>query len=349
MAVSGTFTKPVPRLVYTTPKGAAYSGDALDLLRRTPDQSISLALTSPPFALRRKKEYGNVDQDKYVSWFLEFGKEVHRVLSDEGSFVIDIGGSWNVGLPTRSLYHFKLLIALCEDAGFHLAQEFFWYNPSKLPSPAEWVNVRRIRVKDSVNCVWWLSKTPFPRADNRRVLREYSESMKDLIKNGYVAKLRPSGWDISSKFGRDNGGAIPDNLLSFANTDSNSRYLTLCREHGVRPHPARFPIDIPRFFIDYLTLTPDDIVLDIFAGSNVTGFAAEERGRRWLSFELVEEYLRASQFRWTEGQVEERLTTLFDQTIDSLPRASPSRGDGALPPRALSRQVSRRERLRSTP
>jgi DNA modification methylase len=348
MAVSGTFKKPVPRLVYTTGLGAAFSGDALDLLRRTPDNSIALVLTSPPFALRRKKEYGNVDQEHYVSWFLEFGHEVHRVLKPDGSFVIDIGGSWNIGRPTRSLYHFELVVSLCRDAGFHLAQEFFWYNPSKLPSPAEWVNVRRLRVKDAVNCIWWLSKDPFPKADNRRVLREYSQSMKDLLRKGYVAKRRPSGWDISKKFSRDNKGAIPANLLSYANTDSNSRYLTLCRENGLRPHPARFPAQLPAFFIDFLTDGPSDIVLDIFAGSNVTGRVAENKNRRWLAFELIEEYLRASEFRWPEGGVKEEMTRLFGQTTDSVPRANPARGEAEPLLRAPSLGVSKPASPRAT-
>lgn len=189
------------------------------------------------------------------------------------------------------------LVDLCHRVGFDLAQEFFWFNPSKLPSPAEWVNVRRIRVKDAVNCVWWLSKTPNPKADNRRVLTEYSDSMQGLLRNGYVAKMRPSGWDISEKFSRDNGGAIPPNLLTIANTDSNGQYLKRCREAGLAPHPARFPPDLPRFFIRFLT-EPGDIVLDFLAGSNVTGKVAEEEGRRWMAFELIEDYLRASLFRW---------------------------------------------------
>ena len=120
-------------------------------------------MTSPPFGLVRKKDYGNVDADEYVDWFKPFAKAFHRVLKDSGSLVIDIGGAWNKGYPTRSLYHFKLLIMLCEEFGFHLAQEFYWWNPSRLPTPAEWVTVRRVRVKDAVNTVWWLSKTPWPK------------------------------------------------------------------------------------------------------------------------------------------------------------------------------------------
>jgi DNA modification methylase len=292
---------------YTTQYGAAYLGDALAFLRQMEYESVDLVVTSPPFALKRKKEYGNVDAKDYVPWFMDFAVELKRVLKDSGSLVIHIGGTWVRGQPTRSLYHFELLIALCKTLGFHLAQEFYWYNPSKLPSPAEWVTVRRIRVKDAVDPVWWLSKTPYPKASNWQVLKPYSDSMKQLLEKGYKAKLRPSGHDISDKFSKDHKGAIPPNLLSLPNTDSNSAYMRECRRRGIKTHPARFPQDLPEFFIEFLT-DPGDIVLDIFAGSNTTGAAAERLGRRWIGFELEQKYLAASAFRFLtetdEGLVE---------------------------------------------
>ncbi len=292
---------------HKTENGRAFLGDALEVMRHIPDESVNLIITSPPFALQRKKDYGNEVADKYVEWFLRFATDFRRVLRPNGSLVIDIGGSWNKGVPTRSLYHFELLVALHRRAQFHLAQEFFWWNRAKLPSPAEWVTVRRLRVKDAVNCVWWLSKTPEPKADNRKVLRPYSESMKLLLKRGYKAKLRPSGWDISTKFNKDNNGAIPSNLIEVSNTDSNSHYLRRCREEGVHPHPARFPVQLPEFFIKFLT-DPKDIVLDPFAGSNVTGAIAERLGRQWLAIELDRDYLRGSKFRF-EAQAQR--TTLL--------------------------------------
>ncbi|EQD29210.1 DNA methylase N-4/N-6 domain protein, partial [mine drainage metagenome] len=175
--------------------------------------------------------------------------------------------------------------------------DFFWFNPSRLPSPAEWVNVRRIRVKDAVDPLWWMSKSAYPKANNRRVLEKYSDSMIQLIQNGYKAKLRPSGWDISTKFQKDNGGAIPPNLLQIANTESNSWYLRECARSGVRPHPARYPSRIPKFFIEFLT-DPGDVVLDPFAGSNVTGEAAEATQRHWIAVELRVDYLIGSKFRF---------------------------------------------------
>jgi site-specific DNA-methyltransferase (cytosine-N4-specific) len=264
------------------------------------DESVDLIFTSPPFALLRKKDYGNVDADKYLDWFREFAPDFRRILKPAGSLVIDIGGSWIPGQPTRSLYHFELLIMLCREWEFHLAQEFYWWSPSKLPSPAEWVNIRRVRVKDAVNCVFWLSKTPWPKASNRRVLVPYSNSMQDLLENGYKAKLRPSGHDISTKFSRNNKAAIPPNLLAIPNTESNSHYLRYCKEKGLKVHPARFPTILPEFFVRMLT-DEGDLVFDPFAGSCVTGEACERLGRNWICCELVEEYVLGAMGRFEGG------------------------------------------------
>lgn len=293
---------------YETNFGRAYLGDSLEILAdRSLEDSVDLIMTSPPFALRRKKEYGNVDASEYVAWFLDFARLFHRILKPSGSLVIDIGGSWNQGEPTRSLYQYELLIELCRIPGykFHLAQEFFWYNPSKLPTPAEWVTVRRERVKDAVNCVWWLCKNPHPKASNIKVLQPYSESMEQLFKNGYKAKLRPSGHHISTKFGKRNDGAIPPNLLQIANTESNSRYLRACREKNLKPHPARFPAGLPEFFIKMLT-DEGNVVLDPFSGSNVTGEVGERLHRKWIAIDVLQEYLEASKYRFEEFTVGDR-------------------------------------------
>jgi DNA modification methylase len=283
---------------YATTLGAMVCGDALPLLASLPGESVDLVVTSPPYALHFKKEYGNADQEDYASWLRPFAAECHRVLKPEGSFVLNLGGAWEPGQPTRSLYQFRTLLMLCDEIGFHLAQECFWHNPAKLPSPAEWVNVRRIRVKDAVEYVFWLSRTPWPKADNRRVLVEYSADMRRLLRKGYRSKTRPSGHRITEKF-VDRGGSIPPNLISHGNNESNSEYIRRCEAAGQRPHPARFPAALPSFFVRLLT-TEGDLVLDPFAGSNTTGAVAESLRRRWLAFELDESYARNSRLRFAE-------------------------------------------------
>lgn len=283
----------VLRAFHKTSLGRIIHGDSRDVLAACDGESVDLIMTSPPFGLVRKKDYGNVEADEYVDWFKPFAAEFQRVLKNNGSLVIDIGGAWNKGYPTRNLYHFKLLIMLCEEFGFHLAQDFYWWNPSKLPTPAEWVTVRRIRVKDAINTVWWLSKSPWPKASNRRVLQPYSPSMQELLAKGYRAKKRPSGHDISEKFRIDNGAAIPPNLIAIPNTESNSFYLRYCEDKGFKPHPARYPAELPEYFIRMLT-ERGDLVIDPFAGSCVTGEVCERTERRWTCIELLEDYCQAA-------------------------------------------------------
>jgi site-specific DNA-methyltransferase (cytosine-N4-specific) len=261
---------------------------------------VELVLTSPPFALRRRKAYGNVEPSEYVEWFWPFAVEIHRVLTDEGSFVFELGGAWERGRGTRSLYQYELILRLSKL--FHLAQEFYWYNPSKMPTPAEWVTIRRTRVKDAVNPIWWLSKTHSPRADNRRVLRPYSRSMRRLLRDGYQTAKRPSQHDIGPHFRRDNGGAIPPNLLQVPNTRSSDEYFRRCRAAGLPIHPARFPAPVPEFFIRFLT-EPGELVLDPFAGSNMTGHVAEQLERRWLSIEISPDYVAGSRLRFDSSGV----------------------------------------------
>jgi len=292
---------------YVTPLGAAYHMDSLEVLRALPDRSINAIITSPPYALHFQKEYGNVSKTDYVSWFLPFASEIFRVLTDDGSFVLNIGGSYNPGSPTRSLYHFKLLIALVEEIGFSLAQECFWYNPAKMPVPAEWVTVRRVRIRDSVEYVWWLSKTAWPKANNRAVLRQYSKDMIRLNEKGLNGTTRPSGHNIRSSFSKvESGGSIPTNvvedeiptdLLRMGNNAANDSYTMRCKEAGIKVHPARFPTALPEFFVKLLT-TEGDIILDPFAGSNTTGAVSEKLERRWIAIDAVEDYLLSSKFRF---------------------------------------------------
>jgi len=285
---------------YETSLGAAYCGDSLKLTKTIPSNYINLIMTSPPFALTRKKAYDNVDADNYVEWFIPFAHDFFRVLKPNGSLVIHMGGSWVKGKPVKSLYLFELLLRLCKNVGFYLAQDLYWFNRAKLPSPAQWVTVNRWRLKDAVDHVWWLSKTVYPKANNKKVLVKYSKSMKELLQDPNYYKpntKRPSEHRISDKFYRKHKGAIPPNFFDFSNTNSQSKYLRMCRKHKIKPHPARYPLELPSFFIKFLTDT-GELVFDPFGGSNVTGQAAESLKRRWITFEVVPGYLEASRFRF---------------------------------------------------
>ncbi len=282
---------PVPQPLYTTDMGEAYVGDSLNLLRQVPDESVDLVLISPPFALVRKKSYGNADEVAYLRWFLPFTRQIWRVLSPRGSFVLELGWVYKRGRPVRSLYNIEVLLSLCGKEGWLLAQEFFWFNTAKLPTPAEWVTIRRIRVKDAVSPIWWLSKTENPKANWAGV------SVNDDLDLPLDPVADPNSLWYGNEALLQQEDEIPSNLLAIPNTTSRSWYLDCCQDLGIKAHPARFPEKLPAFFIRGLT-SPGDVVLDCFAGSNTTGAVAQKLGRRWVAFEQRHDFLTASAFRF---------------------------------------------------
>jgi len=253
------------------------------------------------------------------------------LLADDGSIVVELGNGWEQGTPTMSTLPLEALLKFKEEGKFHLCQEFVCYNPARLPSPAQWVNVERCRVKDSYTRVWWMSRNPRPKADNRKVLTGYSSSMKKLLERGtYNSGKRPSEHDIGEEsFLTNNGGAIPPNvflpaveellpdflarlpalhgLLSIANTASNDPFHRHCRENNLALHPAKMPQKLVEFFIRLLT-DENDLVMDPFAGSNTTGFVAESLKRRWLGIERDLQYAIASRHRFN-GSLKKRKRT----------------------------------------
>jgi site-specific DNA-methyltransferase (cytosine-N4-specific) len=60
---------------------------------------------------------------------------------------------------------------------------------------------------------------------------------------------------------------------------------------------------VPRFFIEMLT-DQGDLVVDPFAGSNVTGQVAESLDRRWVAIEIDRDYLEGSAIRFEGLQFE---------------------------------------------
>lgn len=271
--------------------GAIWCGDSLRKMKRMKPKTIDLFFTSPPFPLIRKKEYGNREEKEYIDWLIPFVEAGARLLKDSGSLVLDLGCCWEKGKPVRSAYDMRLALEIIDTLNMFLAQEFYWYNPSRLPSPAQWVTVKKSRVKDSVNKILWFSKTELPKASNERILQPYSPCMeKKLAKGIHEEHERPSGHKPSGSFNNRNPGSIPGNLLAIANNNSSDPYLKYCRNKGLQPHPARFPYQVPEFFIRFLT-EPGDKVIDPFAGSCTTGYAAEIHYRKWVCIEANPAYV----------------------------------------------------------
>ena len=260
---------------------------------------VHLVLTSPPFPLNRKKKYGNLQGQDYVYWLSELAKPLRKLLHPKGSIVLEMGNAWEPGQPVMSTLALEALLGFLKAGDLKLCQRFICYNPARLPSPAQWVNVERIRLKDSYTHVWWMSPTDRPRADNTQVLKPYSKAMLKLLSSKkYNSGRRPSEHNIGkTSFLKRHAGSIPPNVLSFANTGTQDMYQKFCRDNGIQVHPSRMPMGLAEFFIRFLTKR-GDLILDPFAGSNTTGAAATKLARRWLAIEADETYIEGSRGRF---------------------------------------------------
>jgi DNA modification methylase len=306
------------RVAYKTTHGNLLHGrieDALATNLARYEGKVDLIFTSPPFPLNRKKQYGNLNGEEYLAWLAELAPKLVKLLAPTGSLVMELGNAWEQGRPVMSLLPLQALMKVLEAGKLNLCQQFVCHNPARLPSPAQWVTTNRIRVKDSFTHVWWMAPTDRPKADNRHVLVDYSPAMKKLLaRQAYNDGHRPSGFVINStSFLKDNGGAIPPNVLMmeeepaggdvpedmlvFSNTTSTDAYSVYCRNVGYATHPARMPAGLPEFFIKLLT-DEDDLVVDPFGGSNMTGAVAERLNRRWIAVEPEIEYINGSKGRF---------------------------------------------------
>ncbi len=314
--------------LYKTKLGKYLIGDSVELINKKLIKShknkVNLIITSPPFPLNQKKRYGNKNGEEYKEWFIKLAPLFSELLTPDGSIVIELGNAWEAGKPIQSVLHLESLLGFLKhpEAGLNLCQELICYNPSRLPSPAQWVTVERTRTIDSYTHVWWMAKSINPKADNSKILRPYSKSMLALLKRGkYNSGRRPSDHVVSKKsFLTDNEGSImpnflemdkmeenkewrlPENVIRLSNTSSNDSFLRMCREKKINPHPARMNPGLIAFFIDFLT-NPGDLVLDPFAGTNTTGFVSELMGRNWLSVEAEEEYGKQAIIRFESENI----------------------------------------------
>jgi site-specific DNA-methyltransferase (cytosine-N4-specific) len=289
--------------VFSTDNGVAFWAQAETATAAVEDQSVRLIFTSPPYPLQKEKAYGNRVGQGYLDWLLDLCGEWKRVLTSDGSLMLNLGSCWEAGMPVQSLYKERLLLALHDKLGYYPAQKLFWHNPAAAPA-GRWVTHERNRLKQSVEEILWLSPSANPKANNRNVLIPYTERMKrDLARGGEKGRARPSGHGNKRGYAVDNGGTIPSTLLRQANSRSREPYLDYCREQGLPIHPARFPAELPRFAIK-LTTDPGDSVADFFAGSLTTAREAESLGRFWVASDMMREYLEGGIGRFGDTMIE---------------------------------------------
>jgi len=289
--------------VFETERGVALWACAEDAVGVIDRESVDLLLVSPPYPILRPREYGAIDERTWLDTMLRLCERWRALLTPTGSMVLNVGTTWRSGMPAVSTYIHRFVVDMHDELGLHLCQDLYWYSPSKLPTPLEWLGVRRVRLKSSVEQLLWFSADPAnTKADNRRVLVPYSPSGRRSMREERDGK-RPSGISFGpNSFARDNGGSIAPNLVIAANAASNDAYHRALRAASEKAHPATMPMAVAEFAIAFLT-ERDDLVYDPMAGSLTTAKAAEKLERRWIASERSLTYLRGGARRFPDARI----------------------------------------------
>jgi DNA modification methylase len=295
----GNCTPGVIFTIFETARGQAVWATAETAVGELKDESVNLVFTSPPYPLEgNKKQYGNLTGAYYTEWLLDIASQWKRAITPDGSILLNLADVWNKGSPTRSLYIEKLLLGLCEDIGLHLADRCFWECPNRIPA-SYWVTHKRVRLNSSHEHLLWLSKSPFPKADNKNVLEPYKNlKAMQAMQNRVIGKAGPNG-HLSSKnaFKTIHEGRIPHSVMEYANASStDGAFAKECRLRNLEIHPARMPLPLAKFWLKFLT-DEEDHVHDSFIGSGVTALAAEQLNRIWSGCDRSLLYLNGAHAR----------------------------------------------------
>jgi len=253
-----------------------YSGDCADHLKRLPDNSIDLIVTSPPYADQRKTTYGGVHPGKYVSWFLPISEQLFRVLKPTGTFILNIKEKVVEG--ERSTYVMELILEMRKQ-GWLWTEEFIWHK--KNCYPGKWPN----RFRDA-----WERLLQFNK--NRR-FNMYQEEV--MVPMGDWANSRLKKLSDTDKI-RDNskvGSGFGKNISNWLDRDKAypTNVLHLATECNNKNHSAAFPEGLPEWFIKLFT-KEYDVVLDPFMGSGTTIIVANRMKRNAVGIDIVPEYCK---------------------------------------------------------
>lgn len=281
-------------LAFSTRLGIAIWSDARALFSQI-DIPITLCLSSPPYPLKNARNYGNPKESEYIDWICHQLEPIVKNLVDGGSIVLNISNDiFLPGMPARSLYRERLVIALDERFGLYKMDEIPWVNLSKAPAPVQWASINRFQLNVGWEPIYWFCNNPLKsKADNRRVLEPHSDSHKKYIKTSKTRKSRSDGAYVirETSFANETAGKIPKNVLIRGhNCARQNKYRALCKQHNIPAHGAVFPQEVARFCIEYLS-EKGDVVADPFGGSLTSAQTAEELERRWISTDRIGEYL----------------------------------------------------------
>jgi site-specific DNA-methyltransferase (adenine-specific) len=282
-----------------------YTGDCSKLLeniKRFPDKSVNLIITSPPYAEKRKNTYGGIHPKKYVDWFLPIAEQLHRVLKDNGSFILNIKEHPRNG--ERGTYVLELILALRKQGWFWI-EEYCWYKKNSFPG--KWPN----RFRDSWERCFHLTKKKNFKMYQREVkvpIGDWaSKRFKSLSENDFVRYISKNnshiGRNVSNWLNKKK--VFPHNVLVFEEEHRlySSNVIESATDHSNKSHSAIFPIELPSWFIRLFT-KEGDLILDPFMGSGSTAVAAILHNRNFLGTELQAEYVKEARSHISDLQKE---------------------------------------------
>ena len=288
-------------LIYSVGEGLAFLGHAEEAAGAIEPSSLSLILTSPPYPVVRR-DYGRFGLAEWLSWMSDLVGLWKDLLLDDGTLAVNLMDVHVPGSAMLSPYVERFTLDAIDRHGLHLAGRMPWHSPTKLAN-LEWAVKRRVALKNSVEHIILLSKSPTPSWDTRRLPSQpYAdvEGARRRAGKAGAASRRPGGYHMDdAAFAADGDGAIPSNLLVSGGVGGGGTYARRCRQAGLSLHPARFPEALPKQVI-LLSTEPGQTVYDPMAGSNTTGKVALDLGRRFISSDPVLDYVAGSAFRFDD-------------------------------------------------
>lgn len=287
----------------STDLGVAIWGSCLDVFGQLED-SIAVCITSPPYPLAKARAYGNVSANEWVDWICRHLEPIVKRLLPGGSIAVNISNDiFKPGLPARSTYRERFVIAMEDRFGLHKMDDIPWVNNSKPPGPCQWASKQRMQLNTGYEPIIVFCNDPLKSfANNQRVLEPHSESHLKLIANGGEKHAR-SNSDGAYKvrvgaYANPTAGRIPKNVLTFGHSCADQRQMRkLAQAAGLPVHGASMPLRLAIFLVKFLS-RPGDLVVDPFGGTLTTAKACETLGRMWMASEIMAEYILAGGYRF---------------------------------------------------
>lgn len=302
-------TKAPPKVVmlgFSTDLGVALWGSCFDTFASL-NESVAVCITSPPYPLAKPRAYGNPSAQEWVDFVCRALEPIVKRLLPGGSIAVNLSNDiFEPGLPSRSLYRERFVIAMCDRFNLHKMDDMPWVNDSKAPGPYQWASRKRMQLNTGYEPVLVFCNDPLLSiADNRRVLQPHTEDHKRLIAGGGERRAR-SNSDGAYRvrvgaYGKPTPGRIPKNVLRYGTSCADQRRMrSLARAAGLPTHGASMPLALAMFLVQYLS-RPGDLVVDPFGGTLTTAKACEELGRLWMTCEMMAEYLMCGRLRFADA------------------------------------------------